>query len=75
MSCRYAASAILLALCPAGCSSLGGAWLESTRQQYRRALDEMKADMALMDSDNDGLDAFAPADAKLLRATRADMNR
>jgi len=75
MPCRYAAAAILLAICPAGCSSLGGAWFESTKQQYRRALDEVKADMAVMDSDNDGLDAFPPGDAKYMRAARADMNR
>jgi hypothetical protein len=75
MLCRYAAAAILLATCQVGCSSLGGAWLESTKQHYRRALDEVKADMAVMDSDNDGLDAFPPGDAKYLRAARADMNR
>ena len=75
MTRRHAAAAILLAMCPVGCSSLGGGWLESTKRQYRRALDEIKADMAVMDSDHDGLDAFPPGDAKYLRAARADMNR
>jgi outer membrane murein-binding lipoprotein Lpp len=75
MPCRYAAAAILLAVCPAGCSSLGGAWLESTKQQYRRAVKEIKADMSVLESDDDGLDAFPPGDAKYMRAARAEMNR
>jgi hypothetical protein len=35
----------------------------------------MKADAAILDSDDDGLDAFGSADAKHLRAARADMGR
>jgi hypothetical protein len=38
-------------------------------------VEEIKADMSIMDSDNDGLDAFSPSDAKILRAARAEMNR
>ena len=45
------------------------------RQQFAQALQEMKADAAILDSDDDGLDAFGPADAKHLRAARADMGR
>jgi hypothetical protein len=35
----------------------------------------MKADAAVLDSNDDGFDAFAPADAKHLRAARAEMER
>ena len=76
MTCRYAIAApCVLAVFTAGCSSLGGAWLENARQQCVQAVEGMKADMAVLDSDDDGLDAFAPSDAKQLRAARADMNR
>jgi hypothetical protein len=45
------------------------------KHQYERAVQEMKADMAVLDSNNDGLDAFTPVEAKQLRAARADMGR
>jgi hypothetical protein len=70
-----AAAFVALAAFTTGCNSLGGSWLESTKQQYEQSVEDMKADMSVMDSDDDGLDAFAPADARHLRAARADMNR
>jgi hypothetical protein len=45
------------------------------KHQYEQAVQEMKADMAVLDSNNDGLDAFAPVEAGQFRAVRADMNR
>jgi hypothetical protein len=77
------AAGFVLAALTAGCNSVGGAWsgawgsagIEGARRQYRQAVEEIKADMSIMDSDNDGLDAFSPSDAKLLRAARAEMNR
>jgi hypothetical protein len=69
-------SLFIIACVPAaftvGCSSVG---IEKVRQQFRQAVQEMKADAAILDSDNDGLDAFGAADAKYLRAARADMER
>jgi phage gp36-like protein len=76
MNCRYTLAApLVLAVVTSGCSSIGRNWLESARQQYTQAVEGMKADMAVLDSDDDGLDAFAPSDAKHLRAARADMGR
>lgn len=75
MTCRYAVAAFVLAAAQAGCSSLGGAWFEATLQQCRQAVQEMKTDTAIWNSDDDGLDAFAPGDAKQLRAAWADMER
>ena len=60
-------AACLLAACMAGCNSV--------RQQFTQAVQEMKADAAILDSDDDGLDAFGCADAKHLRAARAEMER
>jgi hypothetical protein len=60
-------AACVLAINTGGCNSV--------RQQFAQALQEMKADAAILDSDDDGLDAFGPADAKHLRAARADMGR
>ena len=57
----------VLATCTVGCNSV--------RQQFRQAFQEMKADAAVLDSSDDGLDAFGSADAKLLRAARAEMER
>lgn len=57
----------VLAISAAGCGSV--------RQEFRRAFREMKADAAILDSDDDGLDAFGSADAKHLRAARAEMER
>ena len=70
-----AVAACVLAACLPGCSSLGGNWLETARQQYHQTIREMKADLAILDSEDDGFDAFGPTDAKHLRAARADMNR
>jgi len=60
-------AACVLALSAAGCSSF--------RQQFQQAVQEMQADAAILDSNDDGLDAFGSADAKHLRAARADMER
>lgn len=60
-------AACLMATCATGCSSV--------RQQFRQAFREMKADAAVLDSNDDGLDAFAPADARHLQAARAEMER
>ena len=60
-------AACVLAVSATGCSSV--------RQEVRRAFQEMKADAAILDSDDDGLDAFGSADAKHLRAARAEMER
>jgi hypothetical protein len=60
-------TACLLAAFTVGCSSV--------RQQFRQAFQEMKADAAVLDSSDDGLDAFGSADAKHLRAARAEMER
>jgi outer membrane murein-binding lipoprotein Lpp len=57
---------VLVALM-AGCNSV--------RKQFRQAVQEMKADVAILDSTDDGLDAFGSADAKHLRAARAGMWR
>ena len=57
----------VLAVLAAGCNSV--------RQQFRQAVEEMKADAAILDSNDDGLDAFGSADAKHLRAARAEMER
>jgi hypothetical protein len=76
MTCRYTlAASLVLAVSVAGRSSLGGAWRENARQQYAHAVESMKADMAVLDSHDDGLDAFTPVEAKQLRAARADLNR
>jgi hypothetical protein len=60
-------AACVLATCSIGCNSV--------RQQFGQAFQEMKADAAILDSHDDGLDAFGPADAKHLRAARAEMER
>jgi len=60
-------AAWLLATCTVGCNSV--------RQQVRQAFQDMKADAAVLDSSDDGLDAFGSADAKHLRAARAEMER
>lgn len=60
-------TACLLAAFTVGCSSV--------RQQLGQAFREMKADAAILDSSNDGLDAFGPADPKHLQAARAEMGR
>jgi hypothetical protein len=60
-------AACFLALSMAGCSSV--------KEQFRQAIVEMKADLAILDSGDDGLDAFGSADAKDLRAARAEMER
>ncbi|MFM8953459.1 MAG: hypothetical protein ACKOOF_10430 [Planctomycetaceae bacterium] len=61
------AAACVLAVFVAGCNSV--------RQEFRRAFKEMKADAAILDSHDDGLDAFGSADAKHLRSARAEMER
>jgi hypothetical protein len=45
------------------------------RQQFRQTVEEMEDDAAVLDSNDDGLDAFGSADAKHLRAARAEMER
>ena len=60
-------AACLLAAGTVGCNSV--------RQQFRQAFQEMKADAAVLDSSDDGLDAFGSADAQHLRAARAEMER
>lgn len=60
-------AACLLVTCAAGCNSV--------RQQFRQAVEEIKADISVLDSGDDGLDAFGSADAKQLRAARAEMKR
>lgn len=62
-----AVAVCVLAVFTAGCNSV--------RQQFRQALQEMKADAAVMDSSDDGLDAFGSDDARHLRAARAEMGR
>ena len=57
----------VLAIFMVGCNSM--------RQQFRQTVEEMKADAAVLDSNDDGLDAFGSADAKHLRAARAEMER
>ena len=70
---RQAVAASILATLTAGCGSLGGAWVENTKRQVRRAVEEIQADVSVLDSENDGLDAFGSADAKHLRAARAEL--
>lgn len=60
-------AACLLVTCPAGCNSV--------RQQFRQAVEDIKADISVLDAGDDGLDAFGSADAKQLRAARAEMER
>ena len=60
-------AACFLAIAMMGCSSV--------REQFQQAFVEMKADLAILDSGDDGLDAFGSADAKDLRAARAEMER
>lgn len=60
-------AACLLSLSVVGCASV--------KEQFRQAWVEMKADLAILDSGDDGLDAFGSADAKYLRAARAETER
>lgn len=66
------ARSLLLAVCVLAIFTVG---CNSMRQHFRQAVDEMKADAAALDSNDDGLDAFGSADAKHLRAARAEMER
>ena len=66
------ARSLLLAACVLAISAAG---CNSVRQEFRRSFEEMKADAAILDSNDDGLDAFGSADAKHLRAARAEMER
>jgi hypothetical protein len=59
----------------AGCVSSHREWTDSVKRQWRQAVKEMKADAAVMDSDNDGLDAFGADDAKTMRAARSEMKQ
>ena len=65
----------LVAGLSAGCVSSHREWTASLKRQWRQAFDEMKADAAVMASENDGLDAFGPDNAKTMRAARAEMKR
>jgi hypothetical protein len=58
-----------------GCHSALGGWAAGVKRQYRQAMQEMKDDLSVLDSDHDGLDAFGPDAAKEMRAVRADMTR
>lgn len=72
---RFVAIVCIAAAASAGCAAAGRDWLETTRGQFKTAVQEIKADLSVLDSDDDGLDAFAPADANHLRSARAEMNR
>lgn len=76
-SARHAAVAfvIVLAEFACGCRSLRTSWGEIAKQQYQQAVEGMKADLSPLDSEHDGLDAFGPADARHLRAARAEMDQ
>lgn len=65
----------IAAVLSAGCVSSTREWTASLKKQWQQAIEEMKADAAVMDSEHDGLDAFGPADAKIMRAARAEMTR
>lgn len=65
----------IAAVMTAGCVSSTREWTASLKKQWRQTVEEMKADAAVMDSENDGLDAFSPDDAKTMRAARAEMKR
>lgn len=60
-------AACLLSLSVVGCTSV--------KEQFRQAWVEMQADLAILDSGDDGLAAFGSGDAKYLRAARAEMER
>jgi len=60
-------AACLLVAWTAGCSSV--------QQQFRQAVEDIKADISVLDSGDDGLDALGSADAKQIRAARAEMER
>ena len=63
---------LLLAVCVLATFTVG---CNSMRQQFRQTVEEMEADAAVLDSNDDGLDAFGSADAKHMRAARAEMER
>gem|GEM_PF-2959500 len=56
-----------------GCRWLRTGWGESAKQQYQQAVEGVKADLSVLDSEHDGFDAFGQADARHLRAARAEM--
>lgn len=65
-------AACVLAASAAGCNSVG---IENVRQQFRQAVQEMRDDASILDSDGDGLDAFGATAAKHLLDRRAGMER
>jgi len=85
----FAAATVLLAAATAsGCATIASArnpslvdappapgWLAGIRRQSQQALAEMKSDLSVMDSNNDGLDMFGPVAAREMRSARADMKR
>ena len=58
-----------------GCQSTLGGWATGMQRRYQQAVQEMKDDLSVLDSDHDGLDAFGPDAAEEMRAVRADMMR
>jgi len=77
VTCRAAAATIVLLLAPAcaGCRAMSANWLDGMKRTYQQAVEGIRADAAVMDSGNDGLEAFGAEDARYMRAARADMSR
>ncbi len=65
--------AIVLVASATGCQSALSGWAAGLQRQYQHAVEGMKEDLSVLDSDHDGLDAFGPEAAKEMRALRADM--
>ncbi|NCY02405.1 MAG: hypothetical protein EBX36_05715 [Planctomycetia bacterium] len=51
----------------------GDAWVEELRRQYQQTVEGIRSDLAVLDSDDDGLDQFGPAAAREMRAAKADL--
>ena len=50
-----------------------GRWADGLKRQYRRMAEEIRDDLSVLDSDDDGLAAFGPAAAREMRAMRAEL--
>lgn len=82
---KLSAAILLLGMATGGgCSALSppaadvgtppsGRWLAGIRRQVRQAVEEIRADVAVLD--DDGLDGFGPAAAREIRSMRAELQR
>jgi len=54
-------------------SSRRPGWVDAFARQYRQAVEGIRSDLAVLDSDDDGLDQFGPVAAREMRSARAEM--